>query len=98
MPFSLSSIFLIGYLLTKLPFEARPLIAIFAKSTSHFNFLILPIWRNKIVITSASPFGLHEKYKVCDPLVSFVRSYNLSRVIPETLNRLIYDGPDFPSR
>ena len=41
-PFSLSSIFLIGYLVTKLPLESRPFIKILAKSISHFSFLILP--------------------------------------------------------
>ena len=61
IPFSLISIFLIGYFVTKFPLEARPFMAISAKSKSHFSFLILPICRNIMVITSASPFGLHVK-------------------------------------
>ena len=98
IPFSFNSIFLIGYLVTKFPLELLPFIAKLAKSISNFSFLTVPIWRNKIVITSASPFGLQEKYSTCEPAVSLVKSYALSRVTPETLKRFIYEGPDFPSR
>src|SRR5690606_31754689 len=98
IPFSLSSIFLIGYFDTVFPREFLPLMASEAKSTSNFSFLTLPTWRSKIVITWVSPFGVAEKDKICDPGFSCVKSYDLSRVIPETLNRLMNDGPDFPSR
>ena len=74
IPFSLSSIFLIGYLETVFPLLTRPFMAISAKSKSHFNFLMLPTWRNKMVTTSASPFGLCEKYNTCEPAVPLVKS------------------------
>ncbi len=74
IPFSFSSIFLIGYLVTVFPRDALPLIAISEKSTSHFSFFTLPTWRNKIVTTSASPFGFAEKYDTIEPGFSCVKS------------------------
>ena len=97
-PFSFNSTRFTEYLVTKFPFETRPLMSISAKSMSHFNFLILPACRSNMVTTSASPLGLAEKYQTTDPLFPLVKSYSLSLVTPVTANRFIYDGPRLPSR
>ena len=44
------------------PLDALPLIITSEKSTSHFNFFNLELLLKLMVIFSASPFGLAEKY------------------------------------
>ena len=87
IPRSLSSIFLMACFVTTLPLEFRPLIRISAKSRSHLSFLTLATCLRNIVITSASPFGLDEKYNAVEPLLPLVKSYSLSRVTPITEKR-----------
>ena len=88
-PFSFSSIRLTGYLVTKLPLDALPLMSTSAKSRSHFNFFILPDWRSNTVTTSASPLGFAEKYNTSDEAFSPAKGYILSRVMLVTLNLLM---------
>src|SRR5690606_37389882 len=97
-PFDLSTTRLIGYLVTILPCEERPLMATSAKSRSNCSLRSLEWARSCTFTTSASPLGLAVKYSTFDPLLPLLRSYSLSRVIPSTENRLTYDTPDLASR
>ncbi|MNT19820.1 hypothetical protein D3C72_1550980 [compost metagenome] len=89
IPELLKAIFLTGYLETIFPWDARPLMAISAKSVSKFNFRNFVCGLSCILTTSASPFGLAVKYKTFDPLDPLDTSYSLSRVTPTTEKRLI---------
>ncbi|MNV51131.1 hypothetical protein D3C71_1431700 [compost metagenome] len=88
-PELLKLIFLTGYFDTMFPCEARPLIAISAKSMSKFNLRNFVCGLSCILTISASPFGLAVKYRILDPLDPLDTSYSLSRVTPTTEKRLM---------
>jgi hypothetical protein len=51
-----------------------------------------------MVITSASPFDCMKSIRFEIQQFHLLNRNGLSRVTPDTLKRLMYDGPDFPSR
>ena len=86
-PLALSFIDLIRYLLTILPNTVRPFMAKSAKLKSNNNLRAWLIGLKAISTNSASLFGFAVKYNTLLFGAPVVKSYSLSRVIPNTLKR-----------
>ncbi len=87
-PLALSWIFAIGYLVTRLPREPRPLIARVEKSYSSWDFLMPFLGRRPIFTVSASPLWFTVNQRILDPSAPVVMSYSLSRVMEVMAKRL----------